>query len=70
MYKKARAGIIPNFTGVSAPYDEPKNALEIDTGVWDLNECMRVLQKDMFEKTKCIKDNNGPRPVVATLVNA
>lgn len=26
LYKKARAGEIPNFTGVSAPYEEPQNA--------------------------------------------
>lgn len=32
LYKKARAGVIPNFTGVSAPYDAPKNGLNIDTG--------------------------------------
>lgn len=25
LYKKARAGIIPEFTGVSAPYEEPEN---------------------------------------------
>lgn len=26
LYEKARAGIIPNFTGISAPYEEPANA--------------------------------------------
>lgn len=26
LYKKARAGIIPEFTGVSAPYEAPENA--------------------------------------------
>lgn len=26
LYKKARAGEIPNFTGVSAPYEEPEHA--------------------------------------------
>ncbi|WP_062346553.1 adenylyl-sulfate kinase [Herbidospora yilanensis] len=32
LYAKARAGLIPEFTGVSAPYDEPEDAdLEIDT---------------------------------------
>ena len=25
LYKKARAGEIPNFTGVSDPYEEPEN---------------------------------------------
>lgn len=32
LYKKAREGKIPNFTGISAPYEEPKEAdLEIQT---------------------------------------
>ena len=32
LYKKARAGIIPNFTGVSAPYEAPENAeINLDT---------------------------------------
>ena len=26
LYKKARKGEIPNFTGVSAPYEEPEKA--------------------------------------------
>jgi len=26
LYKKARAGIIPEFTGISAPYEAPENA--------------------------------------------
>ena len=26
LYKKARAGEIPEFTGISAPYEEPNNA--------------------------------------------
>ncbi|MCK5036621.1 MAG: adenylyl-sulfate kinase, partial [Candidatus Sabulitectum sp.] len=25
LYKKARAGIIPSFTGISAPYEVPEN---------------------------------------------
>lgn len=32
LYKKARAGEIPEFTGISAPYEAPENPeLEIDT---------------------------------------
>lgn len=34
LYKKARAGEIPNFTGISAPYEEPQNPeLVVDTSV-------------------------------------
>lgn len=32
LYQKARAGLIPEFTGVSAPYEEPLNAeIVVDT---------------------------------------
>ena len=32
LYRKAREGKIPNFTGITSPYEEPKNAdLVIDT---------------------------------------
>ncbi len=36
-YKKARAGIIKNYTGISAPYEEPeKPDMVIDTECFDL----------------------------------
>lgn len=66
LYKKARAGVIPNFTGVSADYEAPKDALNIDTSKYDLEQCMRILQQDMLN-SGVIKDNNN-RPVVASLV--
>ena len=32
LYKKARAGEIPHFTGISSPYEEPENAeITVDT---------------------------------------
>lgn len=46
LYKKARAGEIPEFTGISAPYEEPENAeIVVDTGELDVDECtIRVLE--------------------------
>ena len=39
LYKKAREGIIPEFTGISAPYEEPENAeIVVDTGKLSVNE--------------------------------
>lgn len=33
LYKKARAGIIPNFTGISDPYEPPENPeMIVETG--------------------------------------
>lgn len=41
MYKKAREGLIKDFTGVSAPYETPVNPdLEIDTGTIPLAQCV------------------------------
>lgn len=40
-YKKAREGIIKNYTGVSAPYEEPENPdLILDTAEKPLEECV------------------------------
>jgi adenylylsulfate kinase len=44
LYKKARAGIIPEFTGVSAPYEEPlKPELKITTDCSVDESAMQVL---------------------------
>ena len=40
LYKKARAGEIPEFTGISAPYEEPANPeIVVDTGEQSVEEC-------------------------------
>jgi adenylylsulfate kinase len=53
LYKKARSGIIKNYTGVSAPYEEPENPdLVIDTEVMDIEMAVKVvlefLNEDLF----------------------
>ena len=41
LYKKARAGDIPEFTGISSPYEEPENAeLKLNTGELDIFQCV------------------------------
>jgi len=41
LYKKARAGEIGNFTGISAPYEAPENPeLRIDTSKDSLEDCV------------------------------
>jgi adenylylsulfate kinase len=52
-YRKARAGIIQNYTGVSAPYEEPENPdLVIDTEKLDLKgsvqEVLNLLKGKKF----------------------
>jgi adenylyl-sulfate kinase len=44
LYKKARAGEIPEFTGVSAPYEAPESPeVRIDTAANDVDACVAVL---------------------------
>ncbi len=44
LYKKARAGEIPEFTGISAPYEAPEKAeLVLETGKQSIEESVRAL---------------------------
>jgi len=50
LYKKARAGEIPNFTGISDPYEEPEQAeLVIDSSKHTLEEEVAMLC-DLLER--------------------
>ncbi len=41
LYKKARAGQIPDFTGISSPYEAPeKPELELTTGTTPVEQCV------------------------------
>jgi len=41
LYKKARAGEIADFTGISSPYEAPENPeIRVDTGSNDLSVCV------------------------------
>ncbi|EGG99729.1 Adenylylsulfate kinase [gamma proteobacterium IMCC2047] len=46
LYKKARAGEIPEFTGISAPYEAPEYAeLIVNTAENDLDACVAIVIK-------------------------
>jgi adenylyl-sulfate kinase len=48
LYAKARAGEIPQFTGISDPYEAPSRAeLTIDTSVTPLEESVRLIRAAM-----------------------
>lgn len=48
LYKKARAGMIADFTGISSPYEAPVNPeLTIDTHEKNLAECTRLILNEM-----------------------
>ena len=50
LYKKARQGLIPDFTGISSPFERPANPeITLDTATLTVNECsIRVI--DYMEK--------------------
>jgi adenylylsulfate kinase len=51
LYKKARAGEIPEFTGISAPYEAPANAeLVLKTGMETLEESTQRVLNLLQEK--------------------
>ncbi|MBL0207221.1 MAG: adenylyl-sulfate kinase [Propionivibrio sp.] len=50
MYRRARAGEIPDFTGISSPYEEPLTPdLTVDTGRLSLEQCVDQVMS-------CLKD--------------
>lgn len=51
LYKKARDGEIKEFTGISAPYEEPLNPeLVIDTSQLSVEECKNLVIRYLEEK--------------------
>ena len=51
LYKKARAGDIKNYTGISSPYEKPLHPdIEIDTGTTPLDECVGKIIKVLRER--------------------
>jgi bifunctional enzyme CysN/CysC len=51
LYQKARSGEIPNFTGVSSPYEQPCNPdIEIDTTEYSINQAAELLMKKLLKK--------------------
>ncbi|MFE3575635.1 adenylyl-sulfate kinase [Lysinibacillus sp. NPDC059133] len=51
LYKKARNAEIPNFTGISAPYEEPERPeIILDTENYSIDECVEQLTSILFSK--------------------
>ncbi len=50
-YKRARAGIIKDYTGISSPYEEPQNPdLVLDTEVMSPNDAVAAINRFLHEK--------------------
>ncbi|RHX91175.1 adenylyl-sulfate kinase [Leptospira yasudae] len=51
LYKKARVGEIPNFTGISSPYESPiKPEINLDTSKQTIEESIKKLCSYLYEK--------------------
>jgi adenylylsulfate kinase len=51
LYKKARAGEIPEFTGISSPYEAPEAAeIEVETGAKSLDECVAFVISSLQQR--------------------
>lgn len=52
LYAQARAGVIPDFTGISSPYEEPENPdLRIDTEGRSLPDCLAEITRVLRERS-------------------
>ncbi|WP_205690256.1 adenylyl-sulfate kinase [Chengkuizengella sediminis] len=50
LYKKARTGEIPNFTGISSPYEIPENPeVQIDTSKYSIEEATDYVLKQIIK---------------------
>jgi adenylylsulfate kinase len=48
LYKKARAGEISNFTGISDPFEEPTDlTFRVNTSKYDVNECVISIAEEL-----------------------
>ena len=53
LYKKAIAGEIDNFTGISSPYEKPeKPNLTVDTGKKSIKKSVKIIMDYLFLKQK------------------
>jgi len=60
LYAKARAGVIPHFTGISSPYEEPvRPELSVDTGNKSIEECVDQVLNLLVER-EVIQPYSGP----------
>jgi adenylylsulfate kinase-like enzyme len=51
LYRKVRQGEIPNFTGISSPYEEPlQPELRLDTATFPVNACAEAIMKLLVSK--------------------
>jgi adenylylsulfate kinase len=51
LYRRARAGQIPDFTGISSPYEDPERPeLALDTAKLEVKECVNMIVTLLVER--------------------
>ena len=51
LYRRARAGQIPDFTGISSPYEDPERPeLALDTATLEVKECVNMIVTLLVER--------------------
>lgn len=64
LYRRARAGQIAQFTGISSPYEPPSNPdIRLDTGSCSVDECVRRLLRALAEAGALRRAREMPVPV-------
>lgn len=57
LYNKARKGEIPNFTGISAPYEAPANPeLVVDSEKFSIEDCANQIIEFLVDKEYILKN--------------
>jgi adenylyl-sulfate kinase len=60
LYKRARAGVIPNFTGISSPYEAPESPdLRLNTSLQSVDECVRQFHQFIAQAELSRADGPG-----------
>ncbi|MEN8197637.1 MAG: adenylyl-sulfate kinase, partial [Pseudomonadota bacterium] len=58
LYERARRGEIPDFTGISAPYEEPENPeLVVDTATLDVSQSVAIVLDDVSRNLTLSESN-------------
>lgn len=62
LYKKARAGTIPDFTGISAPYEAPERPdIHLRTDQLSVEECVAEIVRYLEEKALVPGERSEPK---------
>jgi sulfate adenylyltransferase len=67
LYRRARAGEIPDFTGIDSPYEEPEDAdIVVDTTSTPVPEAVARIREAIARARSIDDDDDGEEPVPLT----